>query len=478
MLPPPTPRLRCLLPFLLLLLLVVSGCRQREIEAPFPEIAEDLVVLDDLPPSILNVPVTYDLTSVLAALERAVPRSFGDMEEERRHPSNERMAFAFEVERGPFQARMDGETARISATLRYRGRGWYDPPLLPRVSASCGTDGEEDNRPRAVVSLASPLTIAPDWTLQSSARVVRVAPASDEERDQCRVTTFGIDVTDRVIDAARSLLEGNTPRIDAEVATVDLRSRIERVWGILQEPIRLTDDVWLVIRPREIRRGSVEGEGHSVTARVGLTAHPRIVLGAKPAVDSLPLPPLEPAAVGDGLHILMEGRADYDAGSRLLTRELGGMELQWGDNRVRLRELRISGIGGGRLAVEVDFDGSARGRVYLVGTPAYDLEADEIHVPDLDFDVATGHLLVGGVAWLAHGNLVQFLRERARLPVGDVMALAQEQLLRGLNRELSDEVSIGGEVLTAQALGVQATRDALVVRSVARARAQLTIAAP
>lgn len=58
------------------------------------------------------------------------------------------------------------------------------------------------------------------------------------------------------------------------------------------------------------------------------------------------------------------------------------------------------------------------------------------------------------------------------------MALAEEQLLRGLNRELSDEVSLGGEVLGAQALGVQATREALVVRSVARARAQVMIAAP
>lgn len=438
----------------------------------------DLHTPDDLPPSILNVPVTYDLTSVLEALERAVPRGFGDIDEERPHPSNDRVAFAFEVERSPFRARLDGEVARISATLRYRGRGWYDPPLLPRVSASCGTDGERDNRPRAVVSISSPLTIAPDWTLQAAARVDRVEPASEEEEDQCRVTTFGIDVTDRVIEAARGVLESNTERIDAEVAKVDLRSRIERVWGILQQPIELTDDVWLLITPGEIRRGAVEGGGQSVTAHVGLTARPRIILGARPTVEPVPLPPLEPAAVGDGLHILMEGRADYGAGSRLLTRELGGRELAWRDNRIRIQELRIAGIGGGRLALEVDFDGSVRGRVYLVGTPAYDVEADEIHVPDLDFDVATGHLLVGGLAWVAHANLVEFLRERARLPVGEVMALAQEQLLRGLNRELSDEVTIGGEVLSAQALGVEATRDALRVRSIAQARARLTVAAP
>lgn len=465
-----------LLPILVAFLL--AGCRGREIEAPFPEVEEDRAVSDDLPPSILNVPITYDLTSVVEALEREVPVRFGDMDEERPHPSNDRVAFAFEAERSPFEARLDGSTAWLSATLRYRGRGWYDAPLLPRVSASCGTDDEEDNRPRAQVVLSSPLSIAPDWTLVSRARVEQVAPATDEERDQCRVTSFGIDVTDRVIDAATSMLQERTGRIDAEVARVDLRSRIERVWGILQEPIELTGDVWLVIRPSEVRRGDVEGEGLSVTAWVGLTARPRIVLGPRPRPVPLPLPLLEEAEVGEGLHILMEGRAHYPASSRLLTRELGGLELEWGENRIRLRELRVAGIGGGRLALEVDFDGSARGRIYLVGTPAYDAAAGEVHVPDLDFDVATGHLLVGGLAWLARGNLVEFLRERARLPVADVMALAREQLLRGLNRDLSDEVTIGGEVLSARALGVEATREALVVRSIAQARARLSVAAP
>lgn len=444
-------------------------------QPPFPEVMEDLGVADALPPSFLNAPVTYDLTPVLAALERAVPRRFGDMEDRRPHPSNDRISFAFEVERSPFQARFDGETARISATLRYRGRGWYDPPLLPSVSASCGTDGDSDNRPSAVVALSSPLTLAPDWTLRSRVRVDRVAPASDEEGDQCRVTTFGIDVTERVMDAARRLLEENTGRVDAEVARVDLRSRIERVWNILQRPIRLADEVWLVIGPSEVRRGSVEGTGRAVTARVGLTAHPRIVLGPEPVVDPVPLPALEPATVGEGLRILLEGQADYGAGTRLLNQELAGRELAWGGNRIRLREVRVQGIGGGRLAVEVAFDGSARGRLYLVGTPAYDPETDEVHVPDLDFDVATGHLLVGGVAWLAHGNLVEFLRERARLPVADAMRLAREQLERGLNRSLSDEVVIEGEVLSASVLGVHATRQSILVRSVAEARARVRV---
>src|SRR5690606_36110798 len=144
---------------------------------------EDISSLPELPPSTLNVPVTDDLTPVLEALEREVPPTWGSMFDRLQHPTNSRVSFAFEIERNRFDARMDGDTARLSAVLRYRGRGWYDPPLAPEVSASCGTLNDRDDRPRAVVAISSPLTLSEDWTLLGRARVDRVAAATSDERD-------------------------------------------------------------------------------------------------------------------------------------------------------------------------------------------------------------------------------------------------------------------------------------------------------
>ncbi len=454
---------------------IALASRPASMVAPSPAIVEDVSLLPDLPPSTLNVPITYDLRPVLEALEREIPPMWGSMEERHRHPSNTRISFAFEVERSDFNARLDGDTARLSARLRYRGRGWYDPPLAPEVSASCGTSTQVDDRPSAIVAISSPLTLAEDWTLVGHARVDRVEAASGAERDQCRVTVFDIDVTERVLNAARGQLEENTHVIDEALARIDLHGRFERYWGIIREPIRLTDDVWLLINPTAVRRGPARGSGLTLEASVGLTAAPRIFLGPRPVVDSLPLPPIREAAVDDGLHILLDGLADYDAASRLLRRELRGQSFAWGGNRVELRDLRVSGIGGGRMALEVDFTGTARGKIYLVGTPVVDPQTREVWVPDLDFDVATRSLLVSGAVWLAYGNLVEALRERARIPVDDVVELAREQLLRGLNRELSPEVRLSGEVEEVEVLAVEASRDRLVVRSHARARARMEI---
>jgi len=469
-------RLRRLLPLLLLGGVGVAGCRTAEIRAPRPEVEPDIVQLPPPPPSSLEVPLTLDLAAIVEPLEGAIPLRFGSMIERHDHPSNSRMSFAFEVERSPFTIRVEGATATLSSTLRYRGRGWYDPPLAPEVSASCGTSDDRDDRPRAVLAISSPLTLTPEWGLESRARVTRVDRASDRPEDDCRVTVFAIDVTGRVIEAARGALERRTRAIDQAVAGVDLRSRIQRVWDIIGSPIELTDDVWLVIDPVAVTRGPLEGDGGMlVRTRLGLTATPRIVLGSRPDMEPRTLPDLEEGEVGDGLHILMEGHASYDAIGEFLTREIQGRELRWGGNSVRFGEIRVLGIGGGRLAVEVEFDGSARGRVFLVGTPSFDPDRYEIHVPDLDFDVESRNVLLSGAAWLARDNLVDFLRERARIPVRELMEMAEEQLHRGLNRDLSDEVAIIGEVLSTQAMGVVALQEILVVQSHAQARARVLI---
>jgi hypothetical protein len=79
-------------------------------------------------------------------MEREVPRAFGEIEERLDHPSSDRMHVAFEVERSPLTASLTGSTARIRSTLRYRGRRWYNPPLLPELSASSRTRSASPDR--------------------------------------------------------------------------------------------------------------------------------------------------------------------------------------------------------------------------------------------------------------------------------------------------------------------------------------------
>ena len=441
---------------------------------PAPVVSDDGEWVPELPPSTLQIPVVYDLRPIVDKLEAVIPPRFGSLEDRKQIDDNENASAAFQISRSPFSARLEGDTAYVSATVHYQGRIWYDPPLLPELSASCGT-GEEDPSPRARIGLSAVLSLAPDWSLTSQPRVERVLPATDTERDRCEVTFLDIDVTGRVMDAARGILVDSLPAIQRELAGIDLREKFEGWWNTISAPVELGEDIWLVLDPKEVHRGEISGEGLTLTARVGLIAHPRIVLGPRPTLEVPPLPPLDSAAIEPGLHVRAAANGDYEVGSERLTEALRGLTVEESGRLLRIQSVRVSGVGGGSLAMEVTVDGAVGGRLYLVGKPEYDRRTREIFVPELDFDVATRALLVDGLAWIAGTAFVSNLRERARWPVEDLVAFATEQLNRGLNAELGDEARLRGSVDSVSVLGVYPTRDALVVHASARADAMLLV---
>jgi hypothetical protein len=444
--------------------MLLAACDRRPaVEAPTPGTSADVDSLPALEQSLIEAPISYDLTPILAELEQVVPKSFGDLNERRAHPRNKRVHFAFAAERAPFEVTMNGDVVHMTAVITYAGRAWYNAPLAPEVSASCGTG---DQRPRARVEITSPLRVSTDWKLRTQTTVERVEPLERGERDQCEVTMFKIDVTERVIEAARSLLEKNTKRIDALVATIDLHAKFEEWWSIVQQPIQLSDSIWLAINPRAVQIDPARGSLNILRTGIGLLAEPRIVLGRKPVIPPAPLP-LQGSATEtpDGFHILLEGVLPYDVASKLLTDELRGQKISKGRHTIRVERTRMFGVGGNRVALEVDFHGSAKGRVYFVGTPHYDYSADRLYVPDLEYDVGTAPMLVRGLEWLAHGDLRDYLREKARWPVGGLIKQGQEQLVKGLNQELAPGVQLSGSVNHVNIVGVHAARDAVRVRA-------------
>ena len=451
---------------------LLIGCDAKlDVAAPAPAMMADTDTLPSLPTSTLDIPLTYDLTPVVSALEKAVPKTFGNIQE-RKQLSNERMAVAFEAKRDPFTVSLNGQTAYISAVVHYAGQGWYKPPVVREVTGSCGIGGE---RPRAKITIATDLRINPDWRLRGKTRVARVEPYSTEKRDQCRVTVFNINVTDRVIEATKDALEAKRKMIDQRIASLDIRSRFEGWWHLLERPIPLTDSVWLTINPTAVRMGQNVGVKKTLVTALGFSASPRVVTGQKPSVVETPLPPLYPAAVGNGLHILLEGVIGYDIATGLLRTHVNGKKFEKAGLTFVVKDVKMFGIGGGKLALEVQFSGAASGRIYLVGTPRYDQSTNELYVPDLDYDIGSASLLVSSVNWIKGDNVRDFIRSQARWSVGDVMGTAKAQLFKGLNRDLAPGIHLAAEVNQVQGLSVHPRRANIRLRAQADAVARLTV---
>jgi hypothetical protein len=448
------------------------------VDAPAPSSTADLAeTLPPIPGSVLIAPIVFDLGPAIAQFEADVPLHFGSMDRRIRADSSSRSSIAFAASRAPFKVRVEGTEIVVETVLEYEGRGWYNPPLAPEVSAGCG--GGEDPKPRLRVRVVSTPSLTPEWGLRTRTRA-DVTRFSDEPRDQCQVTLLKIDVTGRVVDAVRERMTRVAARFDRHIERRDMRGRMERIWTKMERPIRLTEGVWLLVQPGAAQLASFRGGGDSLVAVVRLEARPKIVTGMRPADSTLvtPLPPLGTTADGDTggeLHLALEGIFAYDAATDLLRKELLGKVIRMAGRRVRIEDVTLRGIGGGRVALGVTFSGAVQGRVFFTGTPHLDQAKRQLTVPDLDFDVGSTDLPASG-HWWWHGDAVRdFLRAKAAIPDSVALGVLERRAERGMNRDLADGVRLEATLSGSRGMAVCATRENLILHALAEGQARLVV---
>jgi hypothetical protein len=444
-----------------------------------PETPAHLSELDfaPVPPqtlSQLGASIQYDFRPLLAEVERVVPITFGSLDEYHLIGGDARRRFAFELVRSPFTIFMVGANVHLRANVSYAVRAVYNPPIGPTLRAGCG--GRE--RPEVLLELVTPISISSDWRLRSRVRLSHLGPASAARTDRCLVSILRYDVTDLVIGSARDALQGYLAQIDSEVHRVDLSSQAREWWSELNRPIRLDDDLWLLLDPRELRAGRITGRGYTLSVEAALDAYPRIVAGSQPAATPQGLPPLGSLNRTSGFVIVVDGAIDYGIASRQVTEEMFGRTISHSGRTVTVGQIVISPAPAGRLALNVGFSGDANGELRFVGTPVYSLETDQIIVPDLDYDLETDSPLINAVAWLRSDELRALFREHSVLPVAPVRERSHALLTSGLNRPIGEIARVAAVIDSVGVQGLYVTVDGLVVRGTARGTASVHVGTP
>jgi hypothetical protein len=434
--------------------------------------ADSLPALPTLPPGTIVAPLALDLDAAVAALEQEVPRHFGNIEKRLPIAGSKRRSFAFEVDRGSFRVAFAGDTVLLSAVISYKGRGWYDPPIGPDINGECGTKGP---RPRARLALRVVPRLSADWRLKVRTERVRVTPLTLTERDQCEVSLLNLDVTGKVMSAAEGALASVIPSLERQLAKLDVRTPLEKIWVDLQKPIKITDSLWLVLEPRGVYLGKMEGAKETVGAQIGISAAPLILSGPKPIVATTPLPALEPIREVEGFSMLVEGAFDYATMSAVLTQKLKKKKVAAAGGELVVKKVTVFGVGRGRLALGLDFSGTAQGRIWFQGTPRYDPATGMLSVPDLDFDATSAGMLVQGVAWLKGDAIREFLRDQATVSAGELMGRIQTMAVKEMNRELARGVHLSATIDKSEPAGMRVRPDAIVLRARASGSARLDL---
>jgi hypothetical protein len=413
-----------------------------------------------------------DLQSALAAAEAEVPRRFGSMDLRLKADSSARTSYAFLAEREPFTVRFAGDTILATATIHYQGRGWYDPPIGPTITGGCGTDAP---RPRALLTLRILAGLDTSWRLRTRIRLREVRAFSNEERDQCEVSLLKLNVTGKVIAGAEDAIRKALPVLDRQLLGLDVRSPLETIWRDLLTPIKVGDSLWLLLRPEGVSVGPLTAVGGQLISRVGVRARPGLVTGSRPTPEDVPLPALGRGVNEDGFMMQVEGRFDYPVIGEMLTKELGGTMVETPGGAIRVDRLHVIGLGRGRVGLGLTFSGSAKGIIWLVGSPAYNSQSRFISVPDLELDASSAGLLVRGFAWLKGPEIMAFLRKEARVPADSLLKDLAMMAERESNLDLAPGVRLGTVITGVEPVGIHAGRLGIVLRAHATGTASLEL---
>lgn len=423
-----------------------------------------------LPPSYVSAPVVLDLRPLLIELEVSVPRSFGSTEKSKRIQIHKGPSawFAPEIRRGDFEFSFKDNEVQVSTILEYRAKVWVKP-LLFEQTVSCGM-GEQ--RPRIRLTLATKYDLAENWHIRTESRLVSLAAVSDTERDQCEVSILKIDVTSKVVDAARGALPGMLKKVDQRLSQVSIEKPITGIWYKLQNPISIAKGtLFLEIQPQSVALGPITARDSSLVARLDLLASPRLVSGTKPVNDSIRLPRLGRTSSGtDTAVVLIEGVLAYPAANDMLGQAIEGKKFGKWWARITVVDVTVVAAGKGRIVLAVTVKGRVNGTLYAVGTPAYDPATDLITIPDLAFDVNSHGALAGVAGWLVNGPFLTEIRHLARIPASKLLDEVIRIANKELNRELSKGVFLRGELDNATATNVLAAQRGLVARAAATGR--------
>ena len=380
----------------------LAGCKKDAPAGPPPRAQGTIQV----PPqsSVIAVPVTADLSALGTALEREVPRTLWTIDRKGETCiASERVEVAFVKLKTPrIKCDIVGRVTR--GRLTFEGRGQRIVVTMPihaevRAKDIAGVFKQEtatgDARVRAVVDIA----LNRDWSPRGTVDI------QYDWTDPPHIDFLGqrIEFTSKADAKLKSVVARLERTLPREIAKVQLRSEVERLWGETFTSLQLNESnppVWMRITPQELQYGGFTLSGKRIELQLGMKARTETFVGDRPTdPPATPLPPLEELDEEPGkLVFFIPVIADYAQLEPVIAEALAKRAQRpfalpgIGAVDARFGKVEAYGTTGGRLAVGVTFTatprdralGAASGTVWLTARPVNAENSREVSFRDLE----------------------------------------------------------------------------------------------
>ncbi|MFZ1614289.1 MAG: DUF4403 family protein [Holophaga sp.] len=390
-------------------------------------------------PSFIAAPIRINLDPIFKSVEELAPKVPPGIETWTPLPSPPGAVYRFNLYREPFNFRVSGSHIFLHTIAHY----WLEVGLkagsFVKGVGSCGL-GKEGYR-RVLLGTRADLSLTPTWGLDLKVQLDDPAALSP-----CAITFLNYDISDRVTVGMKENLLKATVAMEQQVRdSAMLRQKAEAMWTQAQQPLALTEGVWLSLNPERIRITPWTVEGRVLILTPELQVRPVITLGDQPLNQTRPLPPLESSLlpIPPGFRVRVQADLPFEHATAQLRRQIQGKRFDTDKGSFEVLDASVRGQHG-KAILDLQLKGKITGRLTLQGHPTFDPSTGTLQILDLDYTLESRSWITQFGEWLYRTTLKKTLQEKANWfmdqSLKDVKTLAQQ----GLNRTLAPGLSISG----------------------------------
>jgi len=384
-------------------------------------------------PSIVEIPIRIPLDRLFEMAEVQMPLQAGNWHDWQKNYGIETKYRAW---RGPLYFTLQGELLVVQAHVRYWIKAHKKVLGALNLQSSCGVD--EPPR-QAVIGVVIHLGWTPDWTLWPEFRVIPT-----RFLDRCEMTIADINVTpligkefqNQLEDKMRAALTTLRPHLSA------LRQQAERSWLVLQQPVDVGADHWLLLNPEGIALSPLLGHGDSIDAQLAVVMRPNVVSGSAPVARFRPLPPLlRFYPQGAGVNLQMVVKLNYAELNSAISGLLAVQSIDIGGQQTGIEALEVGGQGR-EVRVKAKLTGGAAGSVMVKANITFSPEEQTFKLEGLEYTFAPEDPMFAPEARLFYGYIRKALEAAANQQLQQRMSQWKERLLNVLDEIMPENAEV------------------------------------
>lgn len=447
-----------------------TGCKTIQPAAPSNEI-EPIPPIEQ-PVSHIIVPVELSLAPYFNDIDRSIDKEFNGGEQQ-----CDGVSFNYHFQRKPITFTAENKKITYDVAGEYWIKMSYCPSctdvfssqpkcISPRIPFSCGI-----NEPLRKMELQYSTTIGINehYQLVGQTKLERL-----EAKDPCKVTVFKYDATEILLKEVKKALTHLTVDIDKEIGKFSFKKDAEAAWKNAHQTLAFTPYGYLHIQPKSIALTPPFFQKNKLYTTLSIEANP--VFSHNPAHSTItPLPPLKQvqAVQSDEFDLTLDMQLNYDSISYVLQSIYGKKELLIKNRKVIIDSIEITGAAKNQLIIAVAFSGYKKGKLYLTGTPVFDVATQTLSIKHLDYDLATKHVLVKTAKWLFNDRILNALQNATLQDLTPQL----EQLKTVVNEQFHysyPPISVNGKVNHLSVASIYPTEYELIIRVIVKGKMKVT----